>query len=190
MSNIPQVPALERKATRLPHKPHTYMLARLAEHIGAAAEIPVIFRDRRMHPLKVGITSDLLERFPEAHVGRLKAWMMMWTRKHQYMCAVATVDRRFDLDGNDAGPVDPEHKAFATSSIVQVRGARAKQRAKMAKAEAPKVEPATALTPVISDALRAKGTLKLAAPVAAPTRQRTVVTVVVTKKRRTITKAA
>ena len=83
------------------------MLAHLPPILGCTSEElpPVLTTKGRPKALKVGITLDLLARFPNANEPKLANWLQRWTIHWEYLKRIAQGRNRHDLDGNDVAPI-------------------------------------------------------------------------------------
>jgi ProP effector len=78
-------------------------------------------------PLKLGIFQDLLAAHPEAfEKATLKMALGRHTRSTAYLQCVTAVHQRFDLQGNAAGEVAPEHLFMAMVELFGRRQSRSK----------------------------------------------------------------
>jgi sRNA-binding protein len=80
-------------------------------------------------PLKCGIANDLITRgvlLP--HECRALGW---YTRRRQYQAALAAGGPRYDLDGNVAGAVTPEHAEAAKAALAKLDAKQARRAAQL-----------------------------------------------------------
>jgi hypothetical protein len=81
----------------------------------------------RFLPLKLGAFEDLMERHPqEFQRDELKAALGVHARSTRYLEAVASGEKRHDLDGTPVEDVAPEHVHHAIMEVYRRRQARSK----------------------------------------------------------------
>lgn len=82
----------------------------------------------RFLPLKLGAFQDLMARHPgEFAKDELKAALGFHARSTRYLEAVASGEKRHDLDGNPVDAVAPEHVHHAIMEVFKRRQSRSKQ---------------------------------------------------------------
>jgi ProP effector len=75
----------------------------------------VTFRDYK--PVALRIDKAILARFPALDRKVVRSAMRMHTASTRYLKAMEKATLRFDLDGQEAGEVTEEHRAFATQTL-------------------------------------------------------------------------
>lgn len=95
----------------------------LAEIIGA--DVPPVFADtERIYALKIGISADILARYPNTDPERLSQWLKAWTAKGTYQAALRYHKHRIDLDGNEAGRISQADRVHAGWRLKQMSKAK------------------------------------------------------------------
>ena len=98
---------------------------------------------REFKPLSIGIDKQLLEQ--DGGIGRKALRLMLGIHTHsfRYLKAMATADRRFNLDGSPASEVSEEHRRHA-ANILRERLEKQVERRKAEKKEKEAQEEETA----------------------------------------------
>jgi ProP effector len=82
----------------------------------------------RFLPLKLGVFHEIMERHPEDFKkDELKAALGLHARSTRYLEAVASGEKRHDLDANPVDDVAPEHVHHAIMEVFRRRQARSKE---------------------------------------------------------------
>lgn len=76
-----------------------------------------MFEPRIPLPLRIGIHTDLLARYPNADPVALSRWMGRWCNSAQYRRQIAAGGMRYDLDGFVAGEISADAVAVALSQL-------------------------------------------------------------------------
>jgi ProP effector len=74
-----------------------------------------VFRD--VQPLAIGIHKSIKARLPDISDAPLRLALKAHTASTKYLKALASGEKRFDLDGNPAGEVTPEQRQQALDTI-------------------------------------------------------------------------
>ncbi len=90
----------------------------------AIDQLPPVFLDPQLRPLKIGIRDDLMQRYGlESRNARRAIRHTLGaglTSRLPYQRAMLEYDHRYDLDGNIAGVVSDEDRAAARKCIAQI----------------------------------------------------------------------
>lgn len=100
--------------TKPESRPHDTRGPRNAILTALKATFPV-FRDSR--PLTIGIHKMVRERLPDVDPRKLRLAMRMHTASTSYLKSLSNGSARFDLDGNTAGELTPEHRKLALDDL-------------------------------------------------------------------------
>ncbi len=91
------------------------------------------FRDYK--PLALRIDVGIRERFPDFERKTLRSALHLHTSSTRYLKSVERGRERFDLDGNVAGEVTEEQRAYATAKLKERFAATAKRQKEKRQAE-------------------------------------------------------
>ncbi len=114
--------------TRLRPGDHERFMAMLVKALRLPAEatdqLPVVFLDPQLRPLKIGTHDDLMQRY-ELESGKARkairhALGAALISRLPYQRALLQHNNRYDLDGNIAGEVSEEDKDAARQQIAQI----------------------------------------------------------------------
>lgn len=86
-------------------------------------------------PLALRIDASILERYPELDRKTLRSALRLYTGSTRYLKALEKGQARFDLDGNEAGPVTEEQRTHAAETLKTRFAEAARQRREAQKAE-------------------------------------------------------
>jgi sRNA-binding protein len=87
-----------------------------------AARFPALFGAGGPRPIKLRIQSDIQQRAPGAFTRKaLSAFLHRHTTSTAYLKALVASGSRFDLDGEPAGEVAPEHREAAEAELARRR---------------------------------------------------------------------
>ncbi|MCX5495411.1 ProQ/FinO family protein [Kaistia dalseonensis] len=70
-------------------------------------------------PLKIGIADDIAAAMPEMMRGHIALFLKDYTLGPTYFLAVVTGTHRVDLDGQPAGEISAEHRAYAAAMLAK-----------------------------------------------------------------------
>lgn len=91
-----------------------------------------VFKEAR--PLAIGIHKAILERMPDLTKEKVSKALRFHTGTTRYLKALSQAERRYDLDGNEAGEVTEEQREAATKLIKErFRKANEKRKAEEAR---------------------------------------------------------
>lgn len=90
---------------------------------------------RESKPLAIGVDKQLFERFPEVSRRSLRTALGIHTNSIRYLKAMSNATVRYDLDGQEAGEVEPAHLEHAAKALKDRLKKDAERRKAQRKAE-------------------------------------------------------
>lgn len=129
---MPQAPASPAQAKRVALNPR-----QLAFQDAVKAAYPAIFDEQQPKPLAVGIHRQLKDAIPDASMTLVRDFLRRWTRRSEYLQAVAEHSRRYDLNLEEGEEIDPDHRRQAQEALQQRSKSRHRPRPKKTPGKRP-----------------------------------------------------
>ncbi|MFW3388416.1 UNVERIFIED_CONTAM: ProQ/FINO family protein, partial [Kocuria sp. CPCC 205274] len=82
-------------------------------------QFPVVFNKLYPLPLFVGV-HKALEENTNFTPKEISALLNIWVQRHEYSCMACSIGRRYDLDGKDAGEIDPLEMTGFIKAVVRL----------------------------------------------------------------------